>query len=40
MRLGVQLKNPNAAPPEIERLLRQRIRGLWKMSDHGFYRPA
>ena len=40
MRLGVQLQNPDAAAPEIERLLIQRIRNLWKMSDHGYYRPA
>jgi hypothetical protein len=40
MKLGVQLKNPQAEPAEIENLLRQRIRHLWKMSDHGYYRPA
>jgi hypothetical protein len=40
MKLGVQLKNPQAEPAEIERLLIQRIRHLWKMSDHGYYRSA
>ena len=40
MRLGVQLQNPVAAPEEVERLLVQRIRKLWQLSDHGYYRPA
>ncbi len=40
MRLGVQLQNPRAEPAEIEDLLKQRIRKLWKMSDYGYYRPA
>ena len=40
MRLGVKLQNPNAEPNDIERLLILRIRKLWKMSDHGYYRPA
>ncbi|HZL12837.1 MAG TPA: hypothetical protein VFC85_01720 [Verrucomicrobiae bacterium] len=40
MRLGVKLQNPNAEPNEIERLLKLRIRKLWKMSDYGCYKPA
>lgn len=40
MRLGVQLQNPVADPEEVERLLVQRIRKLWQLSDHGYYRPA
>ncbi len=40
MKMGVRLQNPNAGPLEVERLLKERIRKLWKMSDHGFYRPA
>lgn len=40
MRMGVQLQHPEAGAAEIERLLIQRIRKLWKMSDHGYYRPA
>lgn len=40
MRMGVQLQHPEAGAAELERLLIQRIRKLWKMSDHGYYRPA
>lgn len=40
MRLGVQLQHPDAGPEDIERLLIQRIRKLWSLSDHGCYRPA
>lgn len=40
MRIGVQLQHPHAQPSEIENLLRQRIRKMWMMSDHGYYRAA
>jgi hypothetical protein len=40
MELGVRLQNPDAGPDEIERLLKLRIRKLWKLSDHGCYKPA
>ena len=40
MKLGVKLQHPNAGPDEIERLLKLRIRKLWKISDHDCYKPA
>lgn len=40
MRLGVRLQHPAAAGDEVERLLVERIRKSWKLSDHGYYRPA
>jgi len=40
MRLGVQLQHPTADAAEVERLLIRRIQKLWKLSDHGYYRPA
>ncbi len=40
MRIGVQLRHPEADEPEVTRLLREQIQKLWKLSDHGYYRPA
>ncbi len=40
MRLGVKLQHPTATVEEVERLLVKRIRKSWKLSDHGYYRPA
>ncbi len=40
MRLGVQINNPGASPDEVERLLISRIRKSWRVSDHGYYKPA
>ncbi|MCW5558621.1 MAG: hypothetical protein KIT22_12410 [Verrucomicrobiae bacterium] len=40
MRLGVKLQHPAATEEEVERLLVKRIRKSWKLSDHGYYRPA
>lgn len=40
MRLGVRLQHPDADQDEVERLLVERIHKLWKLSDHGYYRPA
>lgn len=40
MRLGVKFQHPDADDTEVERLLIGRIRLSWKLSDHGYYRPA
>jgi hypothetical protein len=40
MRIGVQLRHPEADEAEVTRLLREQIQKLWKLSDHGYYRPA
>lgn len=40
MRIGVQLQHPAAGAEEVEKLLVNRIHKLWRLSDHGFYRPA
>lgn len=40
MRMGVKLQHPTATEEEVERLLVKRIRTSWKLSDHGYYRPA
>lgn len=40
MRMGVQLQHPHAGTEEVERLLVGRIHKLWRLSDHGYYRPA
>lgn len=40
MRMGVQLQHPEAGAEEVERLLVGRIWKMWRISDHGFYRPA
>lgn len=40
MRIGVQLQHPAAGAEEVERLLIDRIHKSWRLSDHGYYRPA
>jgi len=40
MRIGVQLKHPGADAEEVDRLLIRRIRKSWRISDHGYYKPA
>jgi hypothetical protein len=40
MRLGVKLRHPAATEEEIDQLLVEQIRKGWKLSDHGYYRPA
>lgn len=40
MKIGVRLTNPQADEAEVNGLLQRRIRRLWKLSDHGYLRPA
>jgi hypothetical protein len=40
MKIGVRLTNPQADEAEVNGLLQQRVRRLWKLSDHGYFRPA
>lgn len=40
MRLGVQLQHPEAGAAEVEKLLVARVHKMWRLADHGFYRPA
>jgi hypothetical protein len=40
MRIGIVMQHPGAAESEIDQLLRERIQQMWKLSDHGYYRPA
>ena len=40
MLVGVRLQHPAASPAELDQLLNQQIRKLWRLSDHGHYRPA
>jgi hypothetical protein len=40
MKIGVRLTNPEADEAEVNGLLQLRVRRLWKLSDHGYFRPA
>ncbi len=40
MRLGVKLQHPAASDEEVERLLVERIRKMWRLCDDGYYRTA
>jgi hypothetical protein len=40
MKIGVRLTNPQADEAEVNGLLQLRVRRLWKLSDHGYFRPA
>lgn len=40
MRLGVKLQHPTAGDEEVDRLLVERIRKMWRLSDYGYYRAA
>ncbi|PHX95443.1 MAG: hypothetical protein CK546_02500 [Pedosphaera sp.] len=40
MRMGVQLQHPEAGAEEVECLLVSRVQKMWRLSDHGYYRPA
>jgi hypothetical protein len=40
MRLGVKLQHPAAGDEEVERLLVERIRKMWRLCDDGYYRTA
>ena len=40
MKIGVRLTHPQADEAEVNGLLQLRVRRLWKLSDHGYFRPA